>query len=190
VSRILENFKLESLDDDRKINSIVFGERFSDPRSSAQEALSSLKELMNRQRREFAIFDRLDFQDPEWQAACKLRGTLEYAVRLGYYWANAETEMRMEPFARAGLGVHKGAKKAGIESGNKRRAKADETWKPHALELARKLREADPNLSQHRLADEISFGWKLDQAAPGHTTLTTFISQLERAGTLARRMNS
>ena len=58
----------------------------------------------------------------------------------------------------------------------------------HALELAQQARKDGPSLSQHRLADEITFKWKLETPPPGHTTLTNFISELEKAGTLPRRV--
>jgi hypothetical protein len=190
MPRIFEKFGLNSLDDPKTTAILASKEAsFAKEDSFARESLLCLKLLMDREKDTIAIAKRLHFRDPEGQAAHRIAGAIEDALRIGYFWANAEAAMKMEPLARSGLEVHKGAKKAGIESGNKRRAKADETWKPHALELAQKLREADPGLSQHRLADEISFKWKLDHAAPGHTTLTSFISQLEKAGTLPRRAN-
>jgi hypothetical protein len=181
ATRMVEYFDIASIDDP-KADDIVDG---SD--TYAAGALFWLKLLLRFRGPDLALIDELDFKDPRHHAAFAIKQTIEQSMRIGYFWAYAEAEQRMEPFAKAGLNAQKIAQKAGVVSGNKRRAKANATWKPHAMELARQLRHANPSLSQHRLADEIAFAWKLEAAPPGHSTLTTFIAESEKSGALPRR---
>ena len=143
--------------------------------------------LLHKRHDQLALVENYDFNNPGYEAAAALKESIDWGIRIGYYWAQVETCMRMEPFAIAGLNVRKGAQKAGLSSGRRRREKADEIWKPHALELAQQLRRTDSRLSQHRLAEEITFNWKLNSPPPGHSTLTAFISYCEKAEKLPRR---
>lgn len=181
TARIFEHYGISSLDDP-KVRCIV-----DDDRSFAGSTLVHLLILVKRNKHKLSLANTFDFEHPQYNDASEVRMTIEEALLVGYYWANAEAQLRMEPLARSGLEVLRGAQKAGIESGNRRRAKAEKTWKAHALELAKQARKDDPTLSQHRLADEITFKWRLDIPPPGHTTLTNFISELEKANTLPPR---
>lgn len=182
TARIFEHHGIGSLDDP-KVRSIV-----DDGGSFAGAALLYLWMIVDRNKEALSLVNGFDFDNPEYKDAFATHLTIEDAMLVGYYWANAEAQLKMEPLARSGLEVLRGAQKAGIESGNRRRAKAEKTWKAHALELAQQARKNDPSLSQHRLADEITFKWRLDTLPPGHTTLTNFISDLEKADKLPRRM--
>lgn len=181
TARILEHCGISSLDDPKAREIVDEGDGF------AGAALLYLLMVVERNKDALALADGFDFDNPQYNEAFATKMTIEDALRVGYYWANAEAQLKMEPLARSGLEVLRGAQKAGIESGNRRRAKAEKTWKAHALELAQQARKDDPSLSQHRLADEITFKWRLDTPPPGHTTLTNFISTLEKTGTLPRR---
>lgn len=182
TARMFEHHGIDSLDDP-KVRSIV-----DQGGGFAGAALLYLCMLVEFNKRALSLVDESDSDDPQYGDAFATHQTIEHALLVGYYWANAEAQLKMEPLARSGLEVLRGAQKAGIESGNRRRAKAEKTWKAHALELAQQARKDDPSLSQHRLADEITFKWKLETPSPGHTTLTNFISELEKSGTLPRRV--
>lgn len=184
TARIFEHYGVSSFVDP-KVLSVV-----NDDRSLAGNTLVHLCILVERNKDMLSLVNSFDFDHPQYKDASSILATIQEALLVGYYWANAEAQLRMEPLARSGLEVLRGAQKAGIESGNRRRAKAEMTWKTHALELAQQARKDDPTLSQHRLADEITFKWRLDIPPPGHTTLTNFISELEKANTLPRRARS
>ena len=181
TARIFAHHKIESLTDPL-VDSILEKEELFESAS-----LTLLFHLHFRNRETFARADKLDLHDPQNRTAYETRLSIEQAMRLGYYWANAEAELGMKHFALAGLGTLHGAKKAGIQSGKSRQLKAQRTWKAHALELILQQRQQNPGLSQHRLADEIIFSWKLATPAPGHTTLTSYISSLEKEGIIPRR---
>lgn len=181
TARIFEHHGIVSLDDP-KVREIVEGNSF------AGASLLYLWMLVDRNKHALSLVDDSDSDHPQYWDAFATHQTIEEALLVGYYWANAEAQLKMEPLARSGMEALRGAKKAGIESGNRRRAKAEKTWKAHAFELAQQARKDDPSLSQHRLADEITFKWKLETPPPGHTTLTNFISELEKAGRLPRRV--
>lgn len=71
-------------------------------------------------------------------------------------------------------------------SGEKRRE--SRPWTDHAKDLALKIREEDSSLSQDRVASEIEMGWKLKLECPAHPTLKQFVSDLEKAGELPKRL--
>jgi hypothetical protein len=54
----------------------------------------------------------------------------------------------------------------GLASGKSRRAEAEETWKPHALCLAKKIRQEQPSITQCNLAVEIAERWGLQIPCP------------------------
>lgn len=182
AQRIFARFDLHSIDDP-KVDQLIMSGRLDYARAS----LFWLKLLETYSQEELKSARAWDLDDPELPAASQLKNVIEKALKIGYYWAKAEDELSMQPFALSGLGVQRAAKKAGKTSGESRRAKAQRTWKAHALDLAKKLRSERPELSQHRLADEIGYAWKLETEAPGHTTLTGYISELEKAGTIPAR---
>ena len=72
--------------------------------------------------------------------------------------------------AKIGLAIKSGGAKGGKLSGQARRNKAETTWKPHALELAKSVRLNKPHLSQEKLAAEIEFAWKLELEHLPNTT--------------------
>jgi hypothetical protein len=85
---------------------------------------------------------------------------------LGYLWAKAETEINLKPLAVAGEKSKRGGKKGGIESGKARRKKADEGWIAIAKRMALAIRIENKNLSQDKVAEEISSSWKDDKILP------------------------
>lgn len=79
------------------------------------------------------------------------------------------------------------AKSAGKKSGKSRKARAENTWKPHALQLAIATRKTNPTLSQESLADKILAKWGQDVQPIGRRSLIDFISQRERTGEIQKR---
>jgi hypothetical protein len=77
--------------------------------------------------------------------------------------------------------------RGGIKSGEVRRAKAEETWIPHATELAISIRNEPEMLSQDDTALEIAARWKkADVNAPGQKSLKGLISRLEKDGIIPK----
>lgn len=79
------------------------------------------------------------------------------------------------------------AKGGGRKSGEARKAKAETTWKPHALDLAIQSRKANPTLSQEDLADAIFKKWGPDVQKIGRRSLIVFLSKKEQSGELQAR---
>ena len=113
----------------------------------------------------------------------------DLAVALGYWWARYEAEHTMRPFAELGLASKRGGFIGGKKSGEARRRKAARTWQAHALELAHAARKQKPHLSQESVVADIEAGWKLrDVEPPSGRTLRAYISEMERAKKLPRRL--
>jgi hypothetical protein len=74
----------------------------------------------------------------------------------------------------------------GFASGESRRAEAEETWKPHALCLAKKIRQEQPGITQGKLAIEIAERWGLRIHCP-KTQFVGAISGWEKTGLLKKR---
>jgi hypothetical protein len=76
----------------------------------------------------------------------------------------------------------------GFRSGATRRKNAEDTWQPHALELARQSRERDPYRSRDGVVEDVSTSRQLTEPkkAPGRSTLKPFISRVERDGRLPK----
>jgi hypothetical protein len=108
---------------------------------------------------------------------------LDDACMLGYAWAYAEAGQNMRPLALAAAASRAGAARAGRASGARRRA-AD-TWHLLVKREALRIRAANPDVSQAKLADEIKF--KFDDEAPSHPIIVRYIARLERDGALPRR---
>lgn len=73
----------------------------------------------------------------------------------------------------------------GKKSGEKRAKKAEETWQPHALELAKRSRQVDKGGSLAVVAVYIASNWAQKKIKhPGHVRLTQVISQWIRDGLL------
>jgi hypothetical protein len=133
------------------------------------------------------------FPEP-WEAADDapskedLISLIDRAVSLGYRCAQAETAQRLRPFALSGLASARGAASAGHKSGEVRRRKAEETWHPQALELARRSRQMNPLASQDSVVADIQARWKTEvPPCPGTKTLKGFVSAKEWSGDLPRR---
>ena len=74
---------------------------------------------------------------------------------------------------------------AGGRKGTPARRAKQLAWRAHATELAL---EVDPNLSNEKIANLISDGWKHeDPKCPGHKSLTDFISELRESKKLPQR---
>lgn len=76
----------------------------------------------------------------------------------------------------------------GKASGKVRRAEVAETWKPHALDLARQSRNERPDITQAALADQIAAAWNLKIHCP-RTQLIAAIRAWEKSGEVAKRKN-
>jgi len=75
---------------------------------------------------------------------------------------------------------------SGVLSGKARHVEAEETWLPHALELAGAIQAETGGLVQARLAEEIVARWSLKIHCP-ETQLVKAISRWQRDGKLAKR---
>lgn len=125
---------------------------------------------------------------PERHAACSTLNLVNSAVIVGYLWANAEAELGLKPLAESTLRMKAGGSLGGNKSGEARRNKRAKTWEPHARELANAIREERPSFSQDRVASEIMARWKeANFDPPGHKTLKSLLSQMERDGQLPTR---
>jgi len=93
----------------------------------------------------------------------------------------------MRPMAEKGARSLNGAGVGGRASGESRRLQADETWKPHALEIALGVRTSNPALSQERVASQIQKDWRLSIPTPAHSTLRSFNSDMVKEQRLPAR---
>jgi hypothetical protein len=96
--------------------------------------------------------------------------------------ASGMLDKRREHSAKSIRGWDRGKK-----SGKARNKEADETWRPHARELAIKLREENPSISQKDLAKKIHERWRLKIPCPKTTQLVLAIRAWERSGQLPKR---
>ena len=119
TARIFDHYGISSLDDP-KVRSIV-----DNGNGFGEGALLNLWMIVERNKHALSLLNGYDYENPQYNDAFALSITIEEALLLGYYWANAEAQLKMEPLARSGMEVLRGAQKAGIESGNRRRAKAE-----------------------------------------------------------------
>ena len=71
----------------------------------------------------------------------KIRYMIDEACLVGYRWGRAEADMRMKPLAEAGYRSRTASPSGGRISGERRRQKAEQTWKPLALRLANEIRK-------------------------------------------------
>lgn len=77
---------------------------------------------------------------------------------------------------------------AGAARGAARRKKADETWRPHALDLAIESRKVDPSLSQDGVVYYIVDHWRLETDPPGHRWLKDFVGGWIKSGKLSDKI--
>lgn len=154
-----------------------------------RETLVDMAEIVERR------FSSAQMGDEELKAATTLRqmipqhlGRLEpldpWALgHLAIDWGNLDLSSDLkEQFDRLN------AKAAGQRSGESRRLKAETTWHPHALDLAKAIRGKLPSLAQDDLAAEIKASWTNDGWQPGHHALLNFVRASEVAGTLVKRV--
>jgi hypothetical protein len=87
----------------------------------------------------------------------------------------------MKHLALAAKASRGGARKAGYASGKSRRK-----WESHALELAKRITEENPNLSQVALAESIRDAWSKVDKRPGSKSLISFLSLAEDSGQIHR----
>ncbi len=133
---------------------------------------------------------RLELHEGCTPTAYDIERIIDKAVALGYSWARYEARNGMQPLAEKGLSSKRGGAIGGKKSGETRRRKAAQGWQPHALELAIKVRQDDPRLSNDKVAGEIEAWWKLDIPAPSHDTLSTFVSSTVKEGKLPPRVRN
>ena len=105
-----------------------------------------------------------------------------YDVMMGAYVIGSRgvvDEIKIVDGPRVGLN-----REAGKANGEIKKQEAGE-WHARALPLARKIRREQPEISQQRLAKEISF--TLDDLAPDIPQITLKIRDWERDGSLIKR---
>jgi hypothetical protein len=106
-------------------------------------------------------------------------GLISTAARLGTLLIDTPT--------RQALDLRHTASLRGKKSAKNRRIEAEETWRPHALELAKEVRKNQPAITQGDLACEIKQRWKLKGIRCPETQLVPAIRQWERSGELPKR---
>jgi hypothetical protein len=106
---------------------------------------------------------------------------------MGYFWAQIEAEAEILPLAGQAKQIEQRAKDAGLKSGASRRAKSKESWRDEAKQIALTFRAKRPGISQDKLAVEIINNLK-GVFEPGHSTVKTYIRELEREGILPRNI--
>jgi len=112
----------------------------------------------------------------------RIRYMIDEACLVGYCWGRAEADMRMKPLAEAGYRSRAAAPSGGRISGERRRQKAEQTWKPLALRLAKETRKKNPTLSNEALIGVMKNHRKSGDELPGEDTLRDFIRIMIRAG--------
>lgn len=100
---------------------------------------------------------------------------------------SAKSFFAPEISAEARTAVATGGGKASGESRNK---KAEDTWRTHALELARSARSREPGWSQEDIASDVISSWKLPETCPGHSSIKAFISKKIKSGELSDRVGT
>jgi hypothetical protein len=112
--------------------------------------------------------------------------TVNDAVLMGYGWAKTEEYLRAKPLAEQALRAKEVSALAGSKSGETRRKNAERTWRPLALDFAKRVRVENPSASNSTIADEITFRWRDTKIkAPGHRRLEQFVSEMIGEGSLA-----
>src|SRR5262249_6145615 len=117
----------------------------------------------------------------------RIRYMINEACLVGYRWGRAEADMRMKPLAEAGYRSRAGATDGGRISGERRRQKAEQTWKPLALRLARDIRKKNPTLSNEALIGVMRNHRKSGGKLPGEDTLRDFIRDMITEGKVPPR---
>lgn len=162
ADRILSHYKIDSIGDIHRV---------SKDASYAYRALSQITTVNT-------ALDNTRFS----KRVCADSGAL-----LGYLWAKAEAELNLKPLASEAIRAKNRSKEGGKNSGEARRKKAEAGWVAIATKMAMAIRQDRPGLSQDRLAEEISFQWSNQIAAPGHARLKQLVGEMERSGVLPRR---
>jgi hypothetical protein len=182
AKRICNHFGVHSLNEFANVtqeNTFAYGALFR----------ACLIEHLTQETRRLA--DDLGSRSHKHNDAFSTWGRVNDGVIMGYLWAKAEAELGLKPLAESTLRMKAGGSLGGNKSGEARRSKRAKTWEPHARELANAIREEQPSFSQDRVASEIMARWKeADFEPPGHKTLKSLISQMERAGQLPTRVAS
>jgi hypothetical protein len=177
--RICRHFKIKSLGEMDKIK---------EEHSYAYGALSRAQFLQYLTKDIRKLADDFLSRSVEHNTAFSTCTLIDSAVVVGYLWAKAESELGLKPLAEASLRSKAGGSLGGNKSGEARRNKRAKTWEPHARELANAIRKEQPSFSQDRVAGEIVARWKeASFDPPGHKTLKSLLSQMERNGHLPAR---
>lgn len=110
------------------------------------------------------------------------------AAKLGYFWAKAETELRVKILAKIGEKTQKNGRELGLKFGEVRRQNARDGWEKTARELAKELRAKNPTYSQDTLTARIATicdQQKIEMK--GLPMIKKLISSMEKAGELPPR---
>jgi hypothetical protein len=114
----------------------------------------------------------------------EVENIVSMSILLGQLFAKAEAATTLEPLAEAQQRLREESSAAGIKSGKARR---NAPWRQIAQNFAIQERKKHPDWSQDRVATEIAALWR-DDRPPTHKTLKEFLSELERNGTILRRV--
>ncbi|WP_293682785.1 hypothetical protein [uncultured Phenylobacterium sp.] len=134
---------------------------------------------------EFA-FDEIEYVKEQFPSA-ELEALVDTVAAAAYALARAECELRVAPLAKTTLKAIKGGAEGGKRRAQNRREWVARNWEPHALELAKSIREKAPGLGQTNLAAEIVFAWTSAVDPPGHDWTLAFVRRAERQGLIPRR---
>jgi hypothetical protein len=143
-------------------------------------ARMDLKELLRQYRRTADRRDRMLVE-------ATIRSMIDEACLVGYRWARAEADLRMRPLAEGGLRSRTAAPKGGHKSGVSRREKAEETWKPRALQWAREERKTKPFASREAIVGAMKIRATKDDWLPSEGWLLKYLGEKEASGELPTR---
>jgi hypothetical protein len=125
------------------------------------------------------LFRQICLKAGEPQQAITLDDMLVTAMRLGALELSNDRRDKIERTRRA--------RAHGRLRGEKLRAEADETWQPHALQLAQEAQKDNPALTlQQGIADEIVRRWRLKIKCP-KSMLVRFVRAKQQSGELRGR---
>lgn len=119
------------------------------------------------------------YQEPALRALAR-------ALSFSFYHGGGTAVVR--ELRAKGVSVHNSA--AGKGSGKARHSTAEETWRPHALELAKESRKQTPSGTLDDVATYILDNWKLKIEPPRREWLKRFISNKTKDDSLPARVKA
>jgi len=176
--RIMEYFKIESVRHTAEITAK------SEAEYRALLGAAFIEEYFGDRR---PLLEESPIRSEDHKFTFELWDVINSAVGMGYFWAQIEAKAEILPLAGQAKQIEQRAKDAGLKSGASRRAKSQESWRDEAKQIALTFRAKKPSISQDELAVEIINNLK-GEYVPKHSTVKTYIKELEREGVLPRNI--